>query len=467
MKISINPVFIVMAALVVAIAFLSSDMINMGNMPLAAVAPFIQKANPLVLPAVISAGAGIINGITDLFSKKSANKQNIAMQRETNALNYQMFQEGNEFNRQMAFDMFNAENEYNLPKNQVKRLLDAGLNPALAGENATATTGNGDASTPSAAAASPMVAPQVQPVGSPFQSVFANIEQLASAFEKVNRGNLDSAQKEFVLEQAKSEQLKQINQDTQNAILQAYGMAQADADVQKTLKEISQIDAEISTLVKQGKLADAERRLKNLQAIAQKNDNKLFAETFEYLVQQASEKVNLIRAEVTETKERAETERTKQKENLASAKEHEAGARYTNEQAKQLEEMHDDIVSMKENEAIIMDKEAKIKIRTWVQEANKIVKEASKMHYESEEQRMKALEAQENAKRAHELLKLAEKDNSSYYWRLILNTLGVVTAAGAAVYGFRRVKSSSSKPDVKQSSVDGRVYRQTENGLLY
>lgn len=463
----INPVLIVMAALVVAIAFLSSDMVNLGNMPLAAVAPFIQKANPLVLPAVISAGAGIINGISDLFSKKSANKQNIAMQRETNALNYQMFQEGNEFNRQMAFDMFNAENEYNLPKNQVKRLLDAGLNPALAGENATATTGNGDASTPSAAAASPMVAPQVQPVGSPFQSVFANIEQLASAFEKVNRGNLDSAQKEFVLEQAKSEQLKQINQDTQNAILQAYGMAKADAEVQKTLKQISQIDAEITTLVKQGKLADAERRLKNLQAIAQKNDNKLFAETFEYLVQQASEKVNLIRAEVTETKERAETERTKQKENLASAQEHIAGARYTTEQAKQLEEMHDDIVSMKENEAIIMDKEAKIKIRTWVHEANKIVKEASKMHYESEEQRMKALEAQENAKRAHELLKLAEKDNSSYYWRLILNTLGVVTAAGAAVYGFRRVKSSSSKPDVKQSSVDGRVYRQTENGLLY
>lgn len=277
------------------------------------------ECNPLIVPAVISARAAIINGLLGVFSKNKANKQNIALQRETNALNYQMFQEGNEFNRQMAFDMFNAENEYNTPAAQAQRLREANLNPALVAEGANATTGNGDASTPSSVSPPAIMAPQVQPVGSPFESIFDNVEKLASAFQKVSSGNLTKAQEEFVLEQAKSERLKQIGQDLSNKIQSAFGMAAEDAKVKNLLKDLEKKDQEISTAVSQGKLYDAERLLKEAQEISQKNQNKLFDSTFEYVIQQEQEKVNLIRQNVKESEAREGEARASEKEHLAGA----------------------------------------------------------------------------------------------------------------------------------------------------
>ncbi len=322
MKVQINPLFIAMAVLVAVLAFIDVGMFNPITMPLAGVSTFVnnQHANPLILPAALSAGAGLVNGVLGLFSKNKANKQNIAMQRETNALNYQMFQEGNEFNRQMAFDMFNAENAYNTPEAQAERLKDAGFNPALVAEGATATTGNGDASTPSAASAAPMVAPQMQPVGSPFESVFDNVEKLASAFQKVNAGNLSTAQKEFVLEQAKSERLDQINKETQNAILQAYGMKEADATVKSKLKSIEDLDSQISLRVKQGDLAEAEKLVKKAQEVAASNQNKLFDSTFNYLVEQEQERLNLLKKQVDTEAERANTERSNQRVNASQVR---------------------------------------------------------------------------------------------------------------------------------------------------
>lgn len=346
MKVKINPLFIAMAVLVALLAFIDVGMINPITMPLAGISTFVynQQANPLILPAAISAGAGLVNGVLGLFSKNKANKQNIALQRETNALNYQMFQEGNAFNRQMAFDMFNAENAYNTPAAQVERLKDANLNPALVAEGATATTGNGDASTPSAAAAAPMVAPSVQPVGSPFENMFDNVEKLASAFQKVNAGNLSTAQKEFVLEQAKSERLDQINKETSNAILQAYGMKDADASVKEKLKKIEDLDSQISLRVKQGDLAEAEKLLKKAQEVAQGNQNKLFDSTFNYLVEQEQERLNLLKKEVITEGERAITERSKQNLNNAAAANERSQIDINNETLKRLQDTHDDFV---------------------------------------------------------------------------------------------------------------------------
>ena len=180
--------------------------------------------NPLLLPAAISAGAGLVNGIANIFSNKSANKQNIALQRETNALNYKMFQEGNEYNRQLAFDMFNAENEYNTPEAQVERMKQAGLNPAALSEGLSASSGNGDASTPSSVSPPGMMAPSVAPVGSPFGNMFDAIDKMASAFQKAKSGQLSEAQSAFVLEQTKNEILRQKAQEIQNSIAEAYGM---------------------------------------------------------------------------------------------------------------------------------------------------------------------------------------------------------------------------------------------------
>ena len=108
---------------------------------------------PAVAAAAITGGLGLLSGIGNLIGQNKANQQNIAMQRETNALNYQMFQESQEFARaQQQLAM-----EYNDPSAQVERLRKAGINPA-------AVFGNGsvsDVSQASAPSAPNMVAPQV------------------------------------------------------------------------------------------------------------------------------------------------------------------------------------------------------------------------------------------------------------------------------------------------------------------
>lgn len=106
--------------------------------------------------AGITGGANLLGSILDLFGLNQTNKQNIAMQRETNALNYKMFQEQKAF----AKDQQDLALSYNDPSSQVNRLRAAGINPA-------AVFGNGsvsEASMISPPSGNPMVAPHAQPL---------------------------------------------------------------------------------------------------------------------------------------------------------------------------------------------------------------------------------------------------------------------------------------------------------------
>lgn len=70
-------------------------------------------------------GAGmIVSGIISALGSLAGNTVGGIFQNHANA---QMARE----NREFALDMWNKENEYNLPINQVQRYRDAGLNPAL------------------------------------------------------------------------------------------------------------------------------------------------------------------------------------------------------------------------------------------------------------------------------------------------------------------------------------------------
>lgn len=71
----------------------------------------------------------IISGAASLFNIFNQNKQN--------RLNRQHQQAENEKNRQFSVDMWNRQNEYNLPTNQMSRLREAGINPHLAYSNGT------------------------------------------------------------------------------------------------------------------------------------------------------------------------------------------------------------------------------------------------------------------------------------------------------------------------------------------
>ena len=86
--------------------------------------PFAPRSKMIgeeLIGSLVGSGVSAIGSLLGLSSSKSANQQNIEMQREVNKQNYQMFKE----NQAWQEDMWNKQNEYNLPTNVVQRLKDA------------------------------------------------------------------------------------------------------------------------------------------------------------------------------------------------------------------------------------------------------------------------------------------------------------------------------------------------------
>lgn len=83
--------------------------------------------DPFLIGALGSLGSAAIGGIGSLISSGKANENAIYMQRIQNNFNKQ--QATTSWNR--AIDMWNRQNIYNSPKEQMNRLLQANLNPNL------------------------------------------------------------------------------------------------------------------------------------------------------------------------------------------------------------------------------------------------------------------------------------------------------------------------------------------------
>lgn len=73
--------------------------------------------DPLTTAALISAGSNVLGNIFNVSAQKSANNANMELAK---------------YQYEKNLEMWNRQNEYNLPKNQVQRLKDADLNPVLA-----------------------------------------------------------------------------------------------------------------------------------------------------------------------------------------------------------------------------------------------------------------------------------------------------------------------------------------------
>lgn len=150
---------------------------------------------------------------------------------ETNAANERMQQRQNEWNA----SMWAKNNEYNSPKEQMKRLRDAGLNIDLMyGQQAGGASGN---SVGPAAGANliPKVAPRVDPL------LFSQMSLLKAQAEKANS--------------------ERRGQDLQNNIVDLTGLQQA-------LKNLNYTDSQIQQIASQIKVYDA-----NVANIKQQTDN--------------------------------------------------------------------------------------------------------------------------------------------------------------------------------------------------
>lgn len=78
--------------------------------------------DPIIGSSLITGGGSLLGSLLGFGSQERANKANLKLA---------------EYQYSKALEMWNRQNEYNLPKNQMSRLTDAGLNPNLVYGNGT------------------------------------------------------------------------------------------------------------------------------------------------------------------------------------------------------------------------------------------------------------------------------------------------------------------------------------------
>lgn len=142
-----------------------------------------------VFPAA-SAATSFLGGIFGNVAQHEANRTNLRIAQETNALNHQMMKEQMDYNT----DMWNKTNLYNTPANQRKLLEEAGYNPVLFSGN------NTNASNISSPTANPAV------TGAPMQPVNSMAGNISNAVGS-------AAQSMLWLNSARKEKAEAINEE--------------------------------------------------------------------------------------------------------------------------------------------------------------------------------------------------------------------------------------------------------------
>lgn len=154
------------------------------------------------IEAAISAGGSALSSIAGSFlgyrAQKDTNEQNFGIAQYQNAWNEQMY----ERQKQDALTMWKIENEYNSPKETMKRMVQAGINPRAQSLGNFANAGNiNQPSMPTAAQydyQSPLLAYQElsNMVGNiaAIQQAFANVDKTKAETKAINvKALLDNA----------------------------------------------------------------------------------------------------------------------------------------------------------------------------------------------------------------------------------------------------------------------------------
>lgn len=157
-----------------------------------------------MIGAAIAAGASILGGVLGSRSQKKTNDKNMELAKYQNAWQAQE----NEKAYQRSLQMWNLQNEYNSPTQQMARLRTAGLNPNLV--YGSGVTGNSAGSTP-----------QYQPADikraelSPYRGWNQGLSDAVSNFLafRSNRAQVENmeAQNSLIRQQTATEATRQAN----------------------------------------------------------------------------------------------------------------------------------------------------------------------------------------------------------------------------------------------------------------
>ena len=183
--------------------------------------------DPILGSALISGASSLLGGLFGSGAQSSANRTNLQIARETNQMQYQMFQEQNAFNERM----YNQMQQYNTPAAQMQRYQEAGINPYIAAGNVQ--SGNAQSALQSAQPL-PLHTAQVMPVDA-FKDSFSQIGNVISQY----------AQNELALSQAQKNRAEAGWVDRLNGA------------------QFNKLSAETNNLFQQGSLLGLDYKLKN------------------------------------------------------------------------------------------------------------------------------------------------------------------------------------------------------------
>lgn len=373
--------------------------------------------------AVIGGVSGLLGSYLQNKSVKSTNKTNLQIARETNQsqaeiadkyneAQMQMMRENNQWSSDQAVRMFNLENDYNAPSSQAARLLDAGFSPAVALGNGAMASSIGNAATPSAAGST--FSPEIPHFVTPTMEAPPSV--LLGAVDAI--GSLAGAANQYAQAGKTNKEAKRVNDqidaEVKNLLAQAKN-ADANAAYQDVINKINsdwlpkKFEGEIASLFSQtylnylkGDTEQAEASFKRFESRLSELHGKRFEAETPLVLKQAQEAISLLQ-------EKQKTERSLQSSNYASASHNRAMARLTNEQASQLEDLHDTNIRTAN---ILAGKEAlDFKYLDAVSEYR-----VNLLRYDSDisAKKLDVLEQE---------LKKAKKENNLYYWRFFFERL--------------------------------------------
>lgn len=187
----------------------------------------------LGVASLIGAGVSALGG---LFSGSTSYRNNKKLLDRQNQYNKEMAEWS--FNRDV--DMWNRQNVYNSPVEQMKRLKEAGLNPNL-------MYGNGSASTGNATGAPTMNAPasDINRYNGDF-----GIQQAANSISNGINSYIDTQTRLAQLESVKAvtgktlDETKRIQQETSLSMLRAIGQQKANAKSDIELRYLDEIQSQ-------------------------------------------------------------------------------------------------------------------------------------------------------------------------------------------------------------------------------
>ena len=194
---------------------------------------------------------------------------NSIFQGRQNRKNREFQERENQINRQFAVDMWNKQNEYNLPTNQMQRLRDAGINPHLAYSNGQPMNTSNAPATPTGIGSMPQgIAPQMN-IGEIFNALMtkAQIKQMEAQTEKTLAEKEEvEARTEGIDKDNKVKDIELTHKDRQ--ILAEIGVNEQNIEESKSRIESSEIanrkmEQEIEHLKSQKNLTD--QQVENLK----------------------------------------------------------------------------------------------------------------------------------------------------------------------------------------------------------